>query len=87
MATLRLLGYKVPLMCKQCSPKKSASTECTGPIPNCEQPVQELLDYVDRIISTTNHAVISDRSNNADATLPKTNPHTCSNLYFEVVDL
>ena len=64
----------------------AASTECTGAISNSEQPVQEILEYVDRIVSTTNPAVLPDGSNVADAPLPKTNPHICSKPYSEVAD-
>ena len=38
---------------------------------------REFLDYVDRMVTTVNPAVLTDGSNVADAPLPKTNPHIC----------
>ena len=51
-----------------------------------EHPQQQLLECVDRIVTTINPAVFPDGSNVADAPLPKTNPHICNQPYSEVVD-
>ena len=47
---------------------------------------QELLEYVNRTITTVNPAVFPDGSNVADAPLPKTNPHICNKPYSDIVD-
>ena len=47
---------------------------------------QELLEYVNRTITTINPAVLPDGSNVADAPLPKTNPHICNKPYSDVTD-
>ena len=47
---------------------------------------QALIQYVDKIVSTTNPAVLPDGSNVDDAPPPKTNPHICNQPYSEVED-
>ena len=47
---------------------------------------QQLIEYINRTVSTINPAVLPDGSNVADAPLPKTNPHICTKPYSEVVD-
>ena len=65
-----------------------ASTGATSQAPNSadRQPEHELLEFVDRIVYTTNPAILADGSNVADAPLPKTNPHICSKPYSEIED-
>ena len=48
---------------------------------------EELIKYVDSIVSTVNPAVLPDGSNVDDAPLPKTNPHICNKPYSEVEDI
>ena len=48
---------------------------------------EALLQYVDKIVSTTNPAVLPDWSNVDEAPPPKTNPHICNQPYSEVEDL
>ena len=55
-----------------------------GSIPTGAQ--RELLDYVDKTVTTVNPAVLPDGSNVADAALPKTSPHICTKPYSEVID-
>ena len=45
-----------------------------------------LIQYVDKIINTTNPAVLPDGSNIDEAPPPKTNPHICNLPYSEVED-
>ena len=45
-----------------------------------------LLQYVDKIVSTVNPAVLPDGSNVDEAPPPKTNPHICNLPYSEVDD-
>ena len=47
---------------------------------------EALIEHVDRIVSTTNPAILPDRSNADDAPLSKTNPHICNLPYAEVED-
>ena len=47
---------------------------------------EALLQYVDKIVSTTNPAVLPDGSNVDEAPPPKTNPHICNQPYSEVED-
>ena len=47
---------------------------------------EALIQHVDRIVSTTNPAVLPDGSNLDDAPSPKTNPHICNLPYAEVED-
>ena len=47
---------------------------------------EELLQYVDKVVSTINPAVLPDGSNVDDAPPPKTNPHICNLPYSEVED-
>lgn len=47
---------------------------------------QQLIEYINRTVSTINPAVLPDGSNVADAPLPKTSPHICTKPYSEVVD-
>ena len=47
---------------------------------------QELLQYVDRIVTTVNPAVLPDGSNTDTAPPPKTDPHICNKPYSEVKD-
>ena len=43
-----------------------------------------LLQYVDKIVCTTNPAVLPDESNAEEASPPKTNPHIYNLPYSEV---
>ena len=47
---------------------------------------EALIQHVDKIVSTTNPAVLPDGSNLDDALSPKTNPHICNLPYAEVED-
>ena len=47
---------------------------------------EALIQYVDKIVSTTNPAVLPDGSNVNEAPPPKTNPHICNRPYSEVED-
>ena len=47
---------------------------------------EELLQYVDKVVSTINPAVLPDGSNVDEAPPPKTNPHICNVPYSEVDD-
>jgi len=47
---------------------------------------QTIIDYVNKIVSTTNPTILPDGSNIEQAPLPKTNPHICNLPYTEVVD-
>ena len=47
---------------------------------------QELLQYVDRIVTTVNPAILPDGSNADAAPPPKTDPHICNKPYSEVED-
>ena len=47
----------------------------------------ELLKYVDGIVTTINPAVLPDGSNVDDAPTPKTNPHICNKPYSEIEDI
>ena len=48
--------------------------------------VEALVQYVDKIVSTTNPAVLPDGSNVDEVPPPKTNPHICNLPYSEVED-
>ena len=48
---------------------------------------QDIIHYVDRLVSTTNPAVLPDGSNIADAPAPKTDPHICHQAYADIDDL
>ena len=47
---------------------------------------EALIQHVDRIVSTTNPAILQYGSNADNAPLPKTNPHICNRPYAEVED-
>ena len=47
---------------------------------------ESLIQYVDKIVSTTKPAVLPDGSNIDEAPPPKTNPHICNLPYSEVED-
>ena len=47
---------------------------------------EALLQYVDKFVSTTNPAILTDGSNVDEAPPPKTNPHICNLPYSEVED-
>ncbi len=47
----------------------------------------DLVQYVDRIVTTLNPAVQPDGSNIDDAPAPKTDPHICNQPYADVQDL
>ncbi len=47
---------------------------------------EEILSYVDGLISTTNPAIAGDVSDAESAPIPKTNPHVCNKPYAEVED-
>lgn len=47
---------------------------------------QELIQYINRTVTTINPAILPDGSNIADAPLPKTNPHICNKPYTDVED-
>lgn len=44
------------------------------------------VNYVDKIITTTNPAVLPDGSNTDEAPPPKTHPHVCNKAYADVED-
>ena len=47
---------------------------------------QEIIQHVDRIVSTLNPAVLPDGSNVDSAPLPKTSPHICNQPYSDIAD-
>ena len=47
----------------------------------------DVLKFVDGLVSTVNPAILADGSNADDAPAPKTNPHICNKPYSEVEDL
>ena len=47
---------------------------------------EELIRYVDKIVTTLNPAILPDGSNADDATPPKTNPHICNKPYAAIED-
>ena len=47
---------------------------------------EELIRYVDKIVTTPNPAILPDGSNTDDAPTPKTNPHICSKPYDRIED-
>ena len=47
---------------------------------------EALIEYVNKIISTTNPAVLPDGSNIDEVPAPKTDPHICNLPYMEVED-
>ena len=48
---------------------------------------EELIRYVDGVVTTINPAVLLDGSNADNAPAPKTNPHICNKSYREVKDI
>ena len=48
---------------------------------------QDIIHYVDRLVSTTNPAVLPDGSNIANPPAPKTDPHICHQAYADIDDL
>lgn len=53
---------------------------------NIELVKQEIVQYADKIISTTNPAVATDGSNVESAPLPVTQPHICNKSYLDIED-
>ena len=47
---------------------------------------EELIRYVDKIVTTLNPAILPDGSNTDDAPTPKTNPHICNKPYDRIED-
>ena len=47
---------------------------------------EELIRYVDKIVTTLNPAILTDGSNADDAPTPKTNSHICNKLYDRIED-
>ena len=47
---------------------------------------EDLIRYIDKIVSTTNPAILRDGSNASDAPQPRVNPHICNKLYTDVED-
>jgi len=47
---------------------------------------EELIRYVDSLISTWNPALLNDGSNLQDIPHPRNNPHVCSIPYPEITD-
>ena len=47
---------------------------------------EELIRYVDKIMTTLNPAILPDGSNAEDAPPPKTSPHICNKPYDRVED-
>ena len=48
---------------------------------------EDLIKYVDSLLTTVNPAILPDGSNADDASAPKTNPHICNKPYSEVEDI
>ena len=48
---------------------------------------QDIINYVDKLVSTTNPAVLPNGSNVGDAPAPKTDPHICHQAYSNIDDL
>ena len=47
---------------------------------------EELIRYVDKVVTTLNPAFVPDGSNADDAPTPKTNPHICNKPYDRIED-
>ena len=47
---------------------------------------EELIRYVDKIVTTLNPAILPDGSNSHDAPTPKTSPHICNKSYAKIED-
>ena len=47
---------------------------------------EELIKFIDSLVSTSNPAELPDGSNLESAPLPMINPHVCSRLYTQVED-
>ena len=47
---------------------------------------EDLIRYIDKIVSTTNPAILRDGSNASDAPQPRVNPQICNKLYTDVED-
>ena len=47
---------------------------------------QDLLRFIDSLVSTTNPAVLPDSSNLQSAPLPMINPHVCARVYSQIED-
>lgn len=47
---------------------------------------QQIINFIDSVVCTTNPAVLPDGSNASDAPMSQTNPHICNKSYFNVVD-
>ena len=47
---------------------------------------EDLIRYIDKILSTINPAILRDGSNASDASQPRVNPHICNKLYTDVED-
>ena len=47
---------------------------------------EDLIKFIDSLVSTTNPAVLPDGSNLDSAPLPTVNPHVCARLYSQIED-
>jgi len=47
---------------------------------------EDLIAFIDSLVSTTNPAVLPDGSNLDSAPLPRVNPHVCAHLYSQIED-
>ena len=47
---------------------------------------EELITFIDSLVSTTNPAVLSDGSNLENIPVPVVNPHVCARLYSQIED-
>lgn len=45
---------------------------------------QQIVQFIDSIVSTINPAVLHNGSNNSDTPPPQTNPHICNKSYSDV---
>ena len=50
------------------------------------QQQQEITQYIDKIVSTVNPAILEDGSNASEAPLPQVDPHVCNKPFDSVVD-
>ena len=97
-AALMLMENGVARRCTLCG---CCTFQCQGDHYSCQRkdelrsnlssiqqcrPEQKLLEITDRIVCTTNPAVLPDGIEVADTPLPKTDPHICSKPYSQIVD-
>ena len=54
--------------------------------PNNASQKEELIRFIDSLVSTNNPAVLPDGSNLESVPLPLINPHVCSRLYTQIED-